>query len=135
MFKERHANMLDYFFSWVKDPDKQGIVIGISCSDLEEELQEVAILFTVLEETGKTPEQLQEIWGLSESQVEGLRALVRREGESYLAYIRRIKEVESARKVYLAELRVRLLREVKDLDKHWRAVTEHGKAFGILSNS
>lgn len=135
MFTERNANLLDYFFSWVKDPDRQSIVIGISCSDLEEELQEVAILFQVMEETGKTPEELQEIWGLTDSQVDGLRALVRREGENYLSYIRRIREVESARKVYLSELRVRLLQEVKDLDKHWKAVTEHGEAFGILSMS
>ena len=135
MFTERHSNLLDYFFSWVKDPDRQSIVIGISCSDLEEELQEVAILFRVMEETGKTPEELQEIWGLTDSQVDGLRALVRREGEDYLSYIRRIGEVESARKVYLSELRVRLLQEVKDLDKHWKAVTEHGEAFGILSMS
>ena len=135
MFTERQANMLDYLFSWVKDLDKQEVVIGISCSDLDEELQEVAILFPVLEETGKTPEELQEIWGLTDSQVDGLRALVRREEEDYLSYIRRIREVESARKVYLSELRVRLVREVKDLDKHWKAVTEHGEAFGILSRS
>lgn len=115
MFTERHSDLLDYFFSWVKDPDKQSIVVGILCSDLEGELQE--------------------IWGLTELQVEGLRALVRREGENYLSYIRRIREVESARKVYLSELRVRLVREVKDLDKHWKAVTEHGEAFGILSRS
>lgn len=135
MFTERNANLLDYFFSWVKDPDRQSIVIGISCSDLEEELQEVAILFPVLEKTGKTPEELQEIWGLTDSQVDGLRALVWGEGENYLSYIRRIREVESARKVYLSELRVRLLQEVKDLDKHWKTVTEHGEAFGILSMS
>lgn len=135
MFTERQANMLEYFFSWVRDLDKQEVVIGISCSNLEEELLEMAILFPVMEETGKTPEELQEIWGLSESQVEGLRALVRREGEDYLAYVWRIREVEFARKVYLAELRVRLFQEVKDLDKHWKAVTEHGEAFGILSNN
>lgn len=135
MFTERHSDLLDYFFSWVKDPDKQSIVVGILCSDLEGELQEIALLFPIIEETGKTPEELQEIWGLTEFQVEGLRALVRREGENYLSYIRRIREVESARKVYLSELRVRLVREVKDLDKHWKAVTEHGEAFGILSRS
>lgn len=135
MFTERQANMLEYFFSWVRDLDKQEVVIGISCSNLEEELLEMAILFPVMEETGKTPEELQEIWGLTESQMDSLRALVRREGEGYLSYIRRIKEVEPARKVYLSELRVRLFREVKDLDKHWKAVTEHGEAFGILSNN
>ena len=135
MFTERHSDLLDYFFSWVKDPDKQSIVVGILCSDLEGELQEIALLFPIIEETGKTPEELQEIWGLTEFQVDGLRALVRREGENYLSYIRRIREVESARKVYLSELRVRLVREVKDLDKHWKAVTEHGEAFGILSRS
>lgn len=135
MFTERQTNLLEYLFSWVKDPDKINIVREIFWYNLEEELKEIAILFPVLEETGKTPEELQEIWGLTEFQVEGLRALVRKEGENYLSYIRRIREVESARKVYLFKLRAELMREVGDLDKHWKAVAEHGEAFGILSNS
>jgi (p)ppGpp synthase/HD superfamily hydrolase len=101
-----------------------------------EEARIVAVLHDVLEDTACSMGELRRA-GYSESVIEALDRLTRRDGEAYEAYIERITEDTLARQVKLADLTDNLAnnRQLADVSTRrdvWERITRYERAIARL---
>ena len=102
------------------------------CVDGENE-KAVAFLHDTVEDTDATVDEIRGLFG--DVIADAVAALTRREHETYMDYIRRVKDNEIARKVKLADLKhnMDLTRLAVVTDEDLRRVKKYGKAYGFLS--
>lgn len=98
--------------------------------------QVVSLLHDVIEDSDVTAEDLRED-GFPEVVIEAVVALTRQAGESYMAFIERLKPNELARKVKLADIEdnLNVLRLVELSEQDLRRVQKYHKAWHILQQA
>lgn len=98
-----------------------------------EEERIVGVLHDVLEDTDITEERLK-YFGFSETIIEALKSVTRREGESYTEFIRRCKENEIGAKVKIADLRdnLNISRIHNPTQEDFKRIDKYKKALAIL---
>ena len=125
---EKHAGQVDRAgASYIEHPRA---VAGKVSGEIE---KVVAMLHDVVEDTDATVEQIREMFG--DEVADAVAVLTRDKGEPYMAYIRKIKGNEIARKVKMADLShnmdVSRLPIITDAD--WKRVEKYKKAYELLS--
>ena len=100
--------------------------------DTKEEMI-VAVLHDVLEDTAITPDQLKEM-GFSETVLEALDSVTKRDGETYEDFVQRAALHPIGKKIKLADLRdnMDLSRLEKITDKDIRRVKQYHSALKII---
>ena len=119
--------------------DQQGVdyiqhPLAVAANFKNEVSKTIAILHDVVEDSPLTVKDLEKA-GFPPEVTEGVDAMSRRKGESYEAYIKRLKKTPQAIPVKLADLRHNMSphRLLRDSEKQARLQERYQKAYSYLS--